>query len=242
MKEKTMSTLTKTILTQATRLGLALVFLSLVMLWPSRTARADELAVWNFNDSDLVVDHGSGTLGTNFNLLNVVFTLGGTTTNARLGDPAGQALTLQGGTSNANNGHFINLNVSTVGFGHIVISFATQATGTGFNSNQLQYSLDGVTFVNFGAPYSPPVTFSLLAFDLSSITGLNNNPNAAFRLVFNGATSAAGNNRIDNLVVEGQSLAVPEPASLVLLGLGLSGTFVRRLSGRRKKGWIDVRD
>ncbi len=205
--------------------------LALLMFLPNQVVRADEIAVWNFNDSDLAVDHGAGTLSTNFNLLNVVFTLGGSTTNARFGDSAGQALTLQGGTSNANNGRFIELAVSTVGYGNIVISFATQATGTGFNNNQLQYSLDGVNFVAFGAPYAPPATFGLVIFDLSAITGLNENPNAAFRIVFNGASSASGNNRIDNLVVEGKSTAVPEPATVLLLGLGLSGAV-------GMKGWF----
>jgi len=66
------------------------------------SALADELAVWNFNDSDLVVDHGSGSLVSNFVAANILFAAG-TTNNARLGDIAGQALSLQGGTSNTNN-------------------------------------------------------------------------------------------------------------------------------------------
>jgi PEP-CTERM motif-containing protein len=233
-----MSRQTETNLIRGRRLGLGLVFLSLVLLWPSQSARADEIAIWNFNDSDLVVDHGSGTLTTNFNLTNVLFTLGGTTINARQGDTAGQSLTLQGGTSTANNGRVLDLMVSTVGFGNIVISFATQGTGTGFTSNQFQYSLDGVTFVNFAAPYTPPAAFGLVTFDLSSITGVNDNPNAAFRIVFNGATTSSGNNRIDNLVVEGQSKVepmetIPEPSSMLLLSIGLTGSIAIRLTGWR---------
>lgn len=211
--------------------------LNLLLLWPSQQVKADEIAIWNFNDSDLAVDHGTGTLTTNFNLVNVLFTLGGTSTNARQGDVAGQSMTLQGGTLNANNGRSLNLNVSTVGLNNIVISFATQGTSTGFNSNQFQYSFDGVAFVNFGAPYAPPLTFGVLTFDLSSISGVNDNPNAAFRIVFNGANSASGNNRIDNLVVEGQNIttAIPEPASILLLSLGLTGTVTARFKARRRK-------
>jgi PEP-CTERM motif len=211
-------------------------FLALLVLLPAAEVNADEIAIWNFNDSDLVVDHGTGTLTTNFNLANVLFTLGGTSTNARQGDAAGQSVTLQGGTSNANNGRTFDLNVGTVGFTNIVISFATQGTSTGFNDNQLQYSLDGVTFVNFGAPYSPPLTFGLATFDLSGISGVNDNPNAAFRIVFNGAASSSGNNRIDNLVVEGQSITtpIPEPTSILLLGMGLTGLATRVRAWRRK--------
>lgn len=216
-------------LTTCPKLRFILAFFALLVAWP-QAARADELAIWNFNDSDLLVDHGSGSLTTNFNLANVVFTLGGSSTNARQGDLAGQALTLQGGTSNSNNGRFITLSVSTQGFNNIVISFTTQATSSGFNSNQLQYSLDGVSFVDFGSPYTPAAAFGSvpLVFNLSSIAGLNDNPNAAFRIVFNGATSASGNNRIDNLVVEGQAItaAIPEPTSITLLTLGLTGSLL----------------
>jgi hypothetical protein len=218
------------------RFTLHLFFAALFVLFALNIARADELAVWNFNDSDLNVDHGSGTLSSNFNVVNILFAAG-TTTNARLGDIAGTALSLQGGTSNANNGRNITLNVSTVGFTNIVISFATQGTSTGFTSNQLQYSLDGITFVDFGVPYVPATAFGTIpvVFTLSSIVGLNNNPNAAFRIVFNGATSSTGNNRIDNLVVEGTSMTaatIPEPATLTLLISGLPILYVAKRKRR----------
>lgn len=208
------------------RLATNLTLAVLALFFPTRAALADPIAIWNFNDSDLAVDHGAGTLVSNFNVTNIGFAAG-TTNNARLGDPAGQALSLQGGTSNANNGRNVTVNLSTVGYANIIVSFATQGTATGFNSNQFQYSLDGVTFVDFGSPYTPPAAFGTVpvVFNLTSISGLNNNPNAAFRIVFSGATSATGTNRIDNLVVEGTSTTIPEPATLALLGSGLTTLF-----------------
>ena len=218
------------------RIPFNLICAVLLFVATSQVAMADELAVWNFNDSNLNVDHGSGTLTTTINAANVLFAAG-TTTNARQGDIAGQALSIQGGTGNANNGRNITFNVSTVGFSDIVVSFATQGTSTGFNSNQFQYSFDGISFIDFGGPYVPATAFGSvpIVFSLAAIVGLNNNPNAAFRIIFNGATSSTGNNRIDNIVVEGASMdtsAVPEPASVLLLASGLGGLYKIR---RRKK-------
>ena len=207
----------------------------LVLFFISQAAQADEIAVWNFNDSNLNVDRGSGTLTSNIIAANILFAAG-TTNNARQGDVAGQALSLQGGTGTANNGRHITFNVSTLGFSNIVVSFATQGTSTGFISNQFQYSLDGITFVDFGTPYTPASAFGSvpLTFTLSGIVGLNDNPNAAFRIVFNGATSSTGTNRIDNFVVEGSPSGIPEPASAVLLLSGLSGLYGLRKRKRAK--------
>ncbi len=210
--------------------------LPLLLLMLPMTAKADEIAVWNFNNSDLSIGHGAGSLTTNFNLANVLFSFGGTGNNARLGDTAGQSLTLQGGTSLSNNGRNLTFTVSTVGFTNIIVSFAAQATSTGFNNNQFQYSSDGgATFTTFGGAFGPGISFSTLSFDLSGITALNNNPDVVFRIIFDGASSSTGNNRLDNIVVEGTAsmTPVPEPATIALLGTGLA-TLAGKLRRRRK--------
>ena len=219
------------------RVSFNLISAILSLFFAAQAAKADEIAIWNFNDSNLIVDHGTGVITTNINAANILFAAG-TTNNARLGDPAGQALSLQGGTSTANNGRHLTFNVSTLGFSNIVVSFATQGTSTGFNLNQFQYSLDGITFIDFGPPYTPATAFGSvpLVFSLSGIAGLNDNANAAFRIVFNGASSATGTNRIDNFVVEGSVSNVPEPTTAVLLLSGLSGLYRMRKTRCRRGG------
>src|ERR1041385_829181 len=143
------------------RVPFNLICAVLLLLAASHAAFADELAVWNFNDSNLNADHGTGTLTSNINAANILFAAG-TTTNARQGDIAGQALSLQGGTGSVNNGRNLTFNVSTLGFANIIVSFATQGTSTGFNNNQFQYSLDGINFIDFGSPYIPATAFGTL--------------------------------------------------------------------------------
>lgn len=217
------------------RLSFNLISAILLLFLTSQATKANEIGIWNFNDSNLIVDHGTGLLTTDVIAANILFAAG-TTNNARLGNPAGQALSLQGGTGTANNGRNITFSVSTLGFSNIVVSFATQGTSTGFTSNQFQYSLDGITFVDFGPPYVPATAFGSvpLVFTLTSIAGLNDNANAAFRIVFSGASSATGTNRIDNFVVEGTPSGVPEPTTAILLLSGLSGLYRARQSRRTR--------
>ena len=123
----------------------------LALLIVPTVVRADEIAIWNFNDSNLIVDRGQGTLTTTANPANIMF-LPGTTFLARMGDPAGMALFIQAGANLQNNGAILLLRVSTVGFTNITISWASQRSDTGFFNLVVQESSDGgMTFDGFGS-------------------------------------------------------------------------------------------
>ena len=186
------------------------------------------IAVWNFNDAsttgtgtanaalltsvDKMATGVTATMTTTFPTTGTaaMVSFAGSTVNADGSDTAGAAMALVG---SANNGDSVTFAVSAGGYSALQVSFATQRTSTGFTGNQFQYSLDGNTFVNFGAAFVPASAYAVQSFDLSGVTALNNDSAATFRIIFNGASSASGNNRIDNLIVAG-TMSPPAVTSL----------------------------
>ena len=212
------------------RLSLASLALFVFCLSSAPAVKADEIAVWNFNDANLLVDRGQGTLTTT--AVNIMF-LSGTTFNASMGDPAGLALTIPGGVNLQNNGSVVEVHVNTAGFQNVHISWAWQRSDTGFNDDIVRESMDGTTFTGFS--FAAIQTNFFGGFDGSGAGSLfNNNPNFAFRITLNGATSETGNIRFDNILVTGTQI-VPEPATMLLLSMGLAGAAAEVRRRRRAR-------
>ncbi|WP_333606811.1 ExeM/NucH family extracellular endonuclease [Arsukibacterium sp.] len=132
----------------------------------------------------------------------------GSSINALSGFAAGGSLAIQGGNGLSNNGASIVIKVDSTGFTDLNISWAQQATATGFNSRTLSWSVDGENYqfivndTNSGA-----LAMSLRQFDLSAITELNDQAEVYFKITLDGAANATGNNRFDNILVSGSVLA-----------------------------------
>jgi hypothetical protein len=174
------------------------------------------------------------------NVLQFVQSFSGTTNNDLALAGAGGSFSFQGGQDLggvgtgpwSNNGAQSVFAVPTSGYKDILVSWSQRGTATGFTSRVFEYSSDGgANWTNVGAynhtdatPASAGVltsTFKTVQLDLSAVSALDNNAGAMFRITYNGATSATGNNRWDNFYVEGT--VVPEPSSLILLGIAAFG-------------------
>ena len=111
---------------------------------------------------------------------------------------------------------FLEIAVDTTNRDSIGINYKYRSTSSGPTTLELHYSTDGVSFIPFGAPttLTTDATFYQLSFDLSSISALDNNPNAKFRIYAYGATAWNGTLRIDNLTVTGNC---PYSARMILI-------------------------
>ncbi|MCA9242652.1 MAG: PEP-CTERM sorting domain-containing protein [Phycisphaerales bacterium] len=144
----------------------------------------------------------------------------GTTTGQVVGSFAGGSLVPVG---SANNGSYFDIVADLSGWADIDVTWAQRGTSTGFNSRTVSVSTDGVVFtpiyVNAGALTS---TWTAEIADAGAL--LDGASNAIIRFTIDGASSTSGNNRFDNIALNGTM--IPEPASLALLVLG--GLLLRR--------------
>jgi hypothetical protein len=178
---------------------------------------------WNFNSNppDASTSTGSTIASTG---LGTVSAIGGTTSSfasgsANLGssDPAttdntGWGITTFPAASAANKTGGIQFNVSTAGYQDIQVSFDLRHSSTASRYEQLQYTLDASAttpvWVDFGAAgdgNAGDTWFNNRSFNLTSVTGLNNNANAAFRVVstFNAGTSYSPSNSTSTYATSG---------------------------------------
>ena len=130
--------------------------------------------------------------------------------NARNNDIDGAGLRAR----NPSDTRSLEMDLPTVGFNKIVVQFATARSGSGATTQNYSYTTDGSNYVNTGLsvnsfnPDSDPAA-ALVTLDFSAIASVNNNPNFKLKIEFSGdtASGSSGNNRFDNVTVQG--VAVP---------------------------------
>ncbi len=166
--------------------------------------------------------------GTSPTYAGYIDTVGGDTTNSQLGNGAGKAMRVRN-PSDSMELHFV---IPSTGYKNITVNYGLESSS--INSGQLvehfDYSVDGGTTwkssaltVNGGNVDTLDVTQSqyqgvswgLVTIGFGNDTTVNNNANLVLRLKFTGNTSkTSGNNRIENVTVDGTSLIGPPPPPL----------------------------
>ena len=131
----------------------------------------------------------------------------GTLLNADLSTPAGKGLRVR----NPADSRELVLNIPTTGFKDISISYAVKRTTNGAREQSLYYQTtsDGEWY-HLPAIIDVLEHYQLFTFDLAEIEEANNNPNLAVKVLFEGefAAGESGNNRFDNITVEGLEMEV----------------------------------
>jgi hypothetical protein len=120
-----------------------------------------------------------------------------------------QAISFSGWAATFDANDYVEFSVDTTGRSDISFRFDYRSTATGPTNLDLQYSTDGSSFSSFVIiGLVRDATFHVLTYDLSTIPGLNNNPNTKIRLYGYGSTG--GNLRLDNVTIS-ETCPTPTP-------------------------------
>jgi hypothetical protein len=214
-------------------------------------AQADTITQWNFNNQTTTPSTGSGSLVLVGGVLDNSYSIETDPADTST-DPASSNYSYsttnypaQGTASKTAGAEF---DVSTAGYESISIAFDIRTSNTSSKFYTLQYSIDGVNFIDSGTDFTGKGDDwnNDKEVDLSSISGVNDNPNFKIRVVseFDPAnntsyTPAKASStyaqtckyRFDMVTVSG--VPVPEPSAIILLVAGFA-TGLGYLRMRRK--------
>lgn len=146
----------------------------------------DTLSYWDFNSSSSSATVGSGTISTIGGTVNNGFFTGSTNDPA----PTDKAYSTNNYPASNTNPQTagVQINVSTVGFENINLSYDIRFSGTAADTWVLQYTDDvsatTPTWINVDTfTYSASSSWNVETFDFSSVSTLNDNADVAFRIV-----------------------------------------------------------
>src|ERR1043166_5508975 len=167
--------------------------IALCLLAIACTARADIVAQWNFNGAfdttSPLPSVGSGTASRVGGTTGSSVSGSGSTDPTQPGTSWSTATYPAQGTANKTAG--VKFAVNTTGYTNIAVSWDTQDSNTGSKYTRLQYTTDGATFIDY-AVNTNTTSFTTKTNSFAGITGVENNPNFAIRIVAEFESSAIG--------------------------------------------------
>ncbi|MDZ4121717.1 MAG: chitobiase/beta-hexosaminidase C-terminal domain-containing protein, partial [Candidatus Cloacimonadaceae bacterium] len=177
---------------------------NLLYYWNFNTGAPAQDQTWN---QPIAATVGNGQLTYTF---TEAFSFTGTTINGIDGESNGGSFAPRGGIDNVNNGAYFTLTASTVGFDNIIVTYPTRRTSTGFTNQEVKYTVDGTNWltkevIDLSGFENNWVATQLVTIDFTGVPGVGNNANFAIRFILTGASSAVGNNRLDNIQIRGSS-------------------------------------
>jgi len=132
--------------------------------------------------------------------IGIMDDVGGSIINSRNDYEAGRGIRPR--NPSINGELFISLN--SEGFSDLKLSYAAERSGSGMLKQVLYYTVDGQNFQPFGDTININTSFNLVEFDFSNIHEAVNNSDFAVIIRFlEQNTADNGNNRLDNVVLEG---------------------------------------
>jgi hypothetical protein len=126
----------------------------------------------------------------------------GSALNLQEGQPAGLGLRPR----NPANVRDLIIVAPSTGYEKLIFSFAVMRSSNGAAQEEFSYSVDGgTTWVVVDAAYNIELDYAVKTINLSTVTAVNNQANLRFRIRFLGdlAAGTSGNNRFDNILIEG---------------------------------------
>jgi hypothetical protein len=183
------------------------------------------LHYWNFNTTEPTMLNPTRTLGGGAITITTAppdtFYLSGTGQvfsgdNARGGDPAGSHLRV-----NYPIASVATFSLPTIGHRDITIRYDTRRSGSGAGTQKVAYTLDGTTYQPFATIPVTDGTPGTETLDFTTVPGASANPHFGIRITFEqGAGGTVGNNRFDNLTLEGIPISwIPEELLRYALGV-----------------------
>ena len=207
---------------------IAAAFLAVACIGSMPAARADSIAVWNFNTFTLDPTGGTEAASATLKLSAGVPSFGGgSTVNDPDAEDPNSSLSIVG---TQNNGNFLTFSASMTNYQSLVVTYATDRAPKGATTQTWWYSTDGISFTTVSPTIMPGADYALATVDLSGVAALNNAPTVFLKMVLSGASPGNDGDLFDNFVLSADStlkpnaaIATPIPAAASLGTLGLLG-------------------